>query len=47
MPGSKRLVRPVGKGIPLSDVYMMSVSLSWPDADNSERTRPIPGKRNT
>ena len=42
-PGSYKLVRPVGNGIPLSEVYRMRVSLLWPDSCNSCNISPIPG----
>ena len=44
-PGSYKLVRPVGNGIPLSEVYRIRVSLLWPASCNSCKISPIP--RNT
>lgn len=42
MPGQYRLVLPLGKGIPLSDVKMMRVSFSTPALLSSWSTSPIP-----
>lgn len=44
-PGSYKFVRPLGKGIPLSDVYTINVSSSCPAAFNSFNTNPIPFRK--
>lgn len=42
IPDVYRLVRPLGKGIPLSDVNIISVSSRWPACLSSSSTRLIP-----
>lgn len=42
IPGSYRLVLPLGKGTPLSDVYITKVSCNTPCFSSSPNTNPMP-----